>query len=130
MVIANPTCFYYIVTGGARGLGYEMMLALAEAGADVACIDLLAEIGAESINHIEKTCKVKGSSWGCDVTNDEEVAMVFDQIVQHHGGLDILVTAAGINQVCPAVDYTAKDFRKIFDVNVSGTFFCMQQAAR
>lgn len=107
-----------------------MMRALAESGADVACIDLLAETGAESIATIERECGVKGSSWGCDVTNDEDVAMVFAQIVQHHGGLNILVTAAGINQVCPAIDYTAKAFRKIFDVNVSGTFFCVQQAAR
>jgi sorbose reductase len=50
--------------------------------------------------------------------------------VQNHGGLDVLVTAAGINQVCPAIDYTAASFRKIFDVNVSGTFFCVQQAAK
>ncbi|ORZ23990.1 hypothetical protein BCR42DRAFT_365058 [Absidia repens] len=119
-----------VVTGGARGLGYEMMRSLAESGASVACIDLLAETGAESVALIEKECQVKASSWGCDVTNDEEVSMLFDQIVQHHGGLDVLVTAAGINQVCPAIDYTAASFRKIFDVNVSGTFFCTQQAAK
>ncbi|KAG0167093.1 hypothetical protein DFQ28_006681 [Apophysomyces sp. BC1034] len=119
-----------VVTGGARGLGYEMMRALAESGASVACIDLLSETGAEAVATIEKELNVKASSWGCDVTNDEEVAMLFDQIVQHHGGIDVLVTAAGINQVCPAIDYTAKDFRKIFEVNVSGTFFCAQQAAR
>ncbi|KAI8365922.1 KR domain protein [Radiomyces spectabilis] len=119
-----------VVTGGARGLGYEMMRALAESGASVACIDLLAESGAEAVAKIESECGVKATSWGCDVTNDEEVAMLFDQIVQQHGGLDILVTAAGINNVCPAIDYTADTFRKIFDVNVSGTFFCMQQAAK
>ncbi|KAI9491691.1 short-chain dehydrogenase/reductase SDR [Zychaea mexicana] len=119
-----------IVTGGARGLGYEMMRALAESGADVACIDLLAETGAEAIAKIESDCKVKGSSWGCDVTNEEDVAMVFNQIAEHHGGIDILLTAAGINKTCPAVEYTAKDFRKIFDVNVSGTFFCAQAAAK
>ncbi|CAO3623707.1 unnamed protein product [Cunninghamella echinulata] len=119
-----------IVTGGARGLGSSMMVALAESGASVACIDLLAETGAETCAFIEKEHGVKASSWGCDVTNEDEVAMIFDQIVQQHGGLDILVTAAGINQVCPAIDYSAKNFRKIFDVNVSGTFFCVQQAAK
>ncbi|KAI8072457.1 short-chain dehydrogenase/reductase SDR [Gongronella butleri] len=119
-----------VVTGGARGLGYEMMRALAESGADVACIDLLAETGQESAETIEKDCGVKASSWGCDVTDDAQVAALFDQIVAHHGGLDILVTAAGINKMCAAIDYTAADFRKIFDVNVSGTFFCAQQAAK
>ena len=119
-----------VVTGGARGLGYEMMRALAEAGASVACIDLLAETGAESVDKIERECHVLATSWGCDVTNDEEVAVIFDQIVAKHGGFDILVTAAGINRVCPAIDYTATDFSKIFNVNVNGTFYCMQQAAK
>ncbi|KAI7857410.1 hypothetical protein BDC45DRAFT_532779 [Circinella umbellata] len=119
-----------VVTGGARGLGFEMMCALAESGAQVACIDLLAETGAEAIAQIEKENKVKGSSWGCDVTNEEEVAMVFNQIAEHHGGIDILVTAAGINKTCPVADYSAKDFRKIFDVNVTGTFLCAQAAAK
>ncbi|KAI9314772.1 hypothetical protein BX666DRAFT_2019975 [Dichotomocladium elegans] len=120
-----------VVTGGARGLGFEMMLGLAEAGAEVACVDVLAETSAKAVAIIEEQCKVKASSWGLDVTNDEEVAIVFEQIAQHHGGrIDILVTAAGINQVCPAIDYSAQQFRKIFDVNVSGTFFCAQQAAK
>lgn len=119
-----------IVTGGAQGLGYEMMLALAEAGADIVCIDLQAENGAKAVSKIETECKVKGSSWGCDVTNKEEVARVFDQIEEHHGRIDILVTAAGINHVCPSLDYPAQGVRKILDVNVAGTFNCMQQAAK
>ncbi|ORX58712.1 NAD(P)-binding protein [Hesseltinella vesiculosa] len=118
------------VTGGARGLGFEMMRALAESGAEVACIDLLDEMGQQAVTQIEKECGVKASSWSCDVSNDEEVTLLFDEIVQRHGGLDILVTAAGINKIGNAIDYTAADFRKIFDVNVSGTFFCAQQAAK
>lgn len=118
------------MTGGAQGLGYEMMLALAEAGADVACIDLQAESGEKAIAEIQTECKVKGSSWGCDVTKEEDVARVFDQIDQYHGRIDILVTAAGINHVCPSLDYPAQGVRKILDVNVVGTFNCMQEAAK
>ncbi|KAI9023516.1 hypothetical protein CLU79DRAFT_748887 [Phycomyces nitens] len=119
-----------VVTGGARGLGYEMMLGLAESGASVACIDILKDMGSKAIDDIQQKCLVKGSSWGCNVTDDKAVEKVFDQIMQVHGRIDILVTAAGINKVCPAIEYTAADFRKIFDVNVNGTFFCVQQAAK
>jgi sorbose reductase len=119
-----------VVTGGARGLGYEMMLALAESGASVACVDLLEETCLQATIKIADECKVEASAWECDVTNDEAVAELFENIVLRHGKIDILVTAAGINKVCPAIEYTSKDFSTIFQVNVNGTFYCMQQAAK
>ena len=127
---ANTSDAMMIVTGGAQGLGYEMMLALAEAGADVACIDLQAENGTKAVAQIETECKVKGSSWGCDVTKEEDVARVFHQIDEHHGRIDILVTSAGINHICSSLEYPAHGVRKILDVNIAGTFYCMQQAAK
>ncbi|KAI9278479.1 hypothetical protein BDA99DRAFT_549587 [Phascolomyces articulosus] len=119
-----------VVTGGARGLGYEMMLALAEAGAEIACIDILKETAIESAAKISKECQVKGTGWQCDVSDEDQVITVFQDIVQQHAHIDVLVTAAGINKNGTAFDYTGKDIRKIFDVNVIGTFFCMQQAAK
>lgn len=107
-----------------------MMLALAESGASVACIDLLKESCIQAIGKIKSVCNVQVSAWDCDVMDDGAVAKIFDDIVQHHGKIDILVTAAGINKVCRAIDYTAKDFSTIFQVNVNGTFYCMQQAAK
>jgi sorbose reductase len=118
------------VTGGARGLGYEMMLGLAESGADVACIDLIQENCNEACSKVKDACNVNTSAWSCDVTDDKAVADLFEKIVQQHGKIDILVTSAGINKVCAAIDYTSKDFTNIFQVNVNGTFYCMQQAAK
>jgi sorbose reductase len=118
------------VTGGARGLGYEMMLALAESGASVACIDLVEDSCSKAANKVAAECNVDASSWPCDVTDDGAVAELFEKIVQRHNKIDILVTAAGINKVCPAIDYSSKDFSNIFNVNVNGTFYCMQQAAK
>lgn len=119
-----------VVTGGARGLGYEMMLGLAESGASVACIDLLQEHCQEACSKINEACNVVASPWSCDVTDDKAVAKLFEAIVQHHGKIDVLVTAAGINKVCAAIDYSSEDFTNIFQVNVNGTFYCMQQAAK
>lgn len=124
------TVYVIIVTGGARGLGFEMMAALAESGADVACVDLLEEACLQATIKIAAECKVEASSWGCDVTDHVAVEELFDRIIERHGKVDILVTAAGINKVCPAVEYSARDFSTIFQVNVNGTFYCMQQAAK
>lgn len=118
------------MTGGARGLGLEMMTALAESGAVVACVDIAQENCLEATAKIAAECNVEVSGWGCDVTDDVAVAALFERIVERHGKVDILVTAAGINKVCPAIDYSAKDFSTIFQVNVNGTFYCMQQAAK
>jgi sorbose reductase len=108
-----------------------MMLSLAESGASVACIDLSEASSLEAAIKIESKCPdVKVSGWACDVTDPEQVAQAFNDIVEKHGKIDILVTAAGINKVCPAIDYTPKDFNTIFQVNVNGTFYCMQEAAR
>lgn len=107
-----------------------MMKGLAESGANVACIDVLAETAALAVSKLAEECHVEATSWGCDVTNDEEVAMVFDSIAQHHGSIDVLVTAAGINKVCAALDYKAEEMRRIMDVNFTGTFLCAQQAAK
>ncbi|KAF1803331.1 hypothetical protein V8B55DRAFT_1504516 [Mucor lusitanicus] len=119
-----------VVTGGARGLGFEMMAALAESGADVACVDLLEESCLQATIKIAAECQVKASAWGCDVTDPAAVEELFAKVIEQHGKVDILVTAAGINKVCPAVDYSAQDFNTIFQVNVNGTFYCMQQAAK
>lgn len=100
-----------------------MMLALAESGASVACVDLFLELCTIVINKVKSLCDVQVSAWACDVTGDGAVAKIFKKIVEHHGKIDILVTAAGINKVCRAIDYTAKDFSTIFNVHINGTFY-------
>ncbi|CAM0139709.1 putative secondary metabolism biosynthetic enzyme [Umbelopsis sp. WA50703] len=117
-----------VVTGGARGLGLEMMRALAECGASVACVDLLAEMGAQACMDIEQEYKVKATSWACDVTSYEEVQTLFSQIAERHGSIDILVTAAGIVKNVKAEEHSPQDFARIMNVNVNGSFFCCQAA--
>ncbi|KPI36284.1 putative oxido YohF [Cyphellophora attinorum] len=65
-----------------------------------------------------------------DVTNEAELSDSFDHVVENMSSIDGLVTAAGIAIDKPFVDYTWAEVRKILDVNVIGTFFCVQQAAK
>ncbi|RUS18530.1 hypothetical protein BC937DRAFT_88650 [Endogone sp. FLAS-F59071] len=117
-----------VVTGGARGLGLEMMDALAEVGASVACVDVLADLGKQSAEGICSKFGVLATSWSCDVTNDEQVRSTFDAIAKLHGSIDVLVTAAGVVKNVPAEQYPAADFKRLMDINVNGTFFCAQAA--
>ena len=67
----------------------------------------------------------------CDVTNEESVAKTFAEAeAKSRFPIRGLVTCAGISGRCPAVDYPVSAFRKIMDINVTGTFLCATAAAR
>ena len=59
-----------------------------------------------------------------------DVARLFDEAIGHFGRLDILVNNAGIILYKPLAEVTEEEFDRLFAVNVKGTFFCCQQAAR
>src|SRR5579875_3779480 len=85
-----------VVTGGARGLGLEMMDALAEAGADVVALDLLGEQAQESAASVGSRRGVRAAAWPVDVTDPAQVAATFNAVAEQFGHVDILVAAAGI----------------------------------
>lgn len=67
----------------------------------------------------------------CDVTSEESVESAFMQAMEvTRCPLRGLVTCAGISGRHPAVDYPVEEFRRIFDINVTGTFLCARAAAR
>ncbi|MDB5077000.1 MAG: family oxidoreductase [Chloroflexi bacterium] len=119
-----------VVTGGARGLGLEMMGALAEAGAAVVAVDLLADQARASAEEVGKRHGVRAGAWPVDTTDETQVAATFAAIEREFGPIDILVAAAGIVENVAAEDTSAASWRKIMDVNVNGVFFCAQAAGR
>lgn len=119
-----------VVTGGARGLGLEMTDALAQAGADVALIDLLEDQARESAQLIDQQRGVRTASYSVDVTDAGAVDRTFKQIEGDLGRIDILVGAAGIVENIPAEEYPPERWRKIMDVNINGLFFTARAAAR
>jgi sorbose reductase len=119
-----------VVTGGARGLGLEMMDAVAQAGADVVAVDLLGDQARTSAEQVGKERGVRSAGYGLDVTDPQAVDATFHEIEQRFGGIDVLVGAAGIVDNIPAEEYPAEKWRKIIEVNVNGLFFTTQAAAR
>jgi len=117
------------VTGGARGLGLAMATALAEQGARVALLDVLPEVAA-SAKELAARTGVDTVGVTVDVTAPESVASAFAQVESALGVPQVLVNAAGISGTEPAVDVDPAFFRRVMDVNVSGTFFACQEFAR
>lgn len=118
-----------VVTGGARGLGYAMAEALADAGADVALLDRLDAVGAaaDELQHRSgRTC----IGVRADVTAEASVTEAFDTITRDLGIADVLVNSAGITLGTPLIETTVESWQRVFDVNVKGTFIASREFAR
>jgi 2-deoxy-D-gluconate 3-dehydrogenase len=116
-----------LVTGCNTGLGQAMVIALAEAGADVVGINRSAPTEAE------KAIKAVGRKFfdlRADVGQTDKLAGLVDQAVQLAGRIDILVNNAGIIRRQDAIDFTEKDWDDVMDVNLKSVFFLSQAVAR
>src|SRR5262245_51558106 len=119
-----------VVTGAGRGLGREMAIGLARAGADVAVLELDADAGSDTCREIEGL-GVRAVSIAADVSDVRDVETGFAQVASALGRLDILVNNAGISRVGPEThETTDEDWLDSVSIMQSGVFFCMRAASR
>ena len=118
-----------IVTGGASGLGRGLVEGLHEAGVEVAIIDITDQIDAIANEIGRSGAKVFGIKG--NLGDREQLTQAFQASVATLGGtLDILVNCAGIQRRNPCVDFTAKDWDDVIELNLSVTFLLSQMAGR
>ena len=117
------------VTGGARGIGKSIAMALAEAGANVAIVDIdiaESEKTAAEISRLGvKTIAVKA-----DVTDAAQVEAMVNEVVSAFGKLDIAFCNAGITCNQPAEEMSLADWQRVIDVNLTGVFLTAQAAGK
>lgn len=119
-----------LVTGGSRGIGRGIVLALAEQGADVA-INFVAskEMSEEVAAEVEKKgCKAMLVQ--ADVASKDEVVAMFGKIRSEWGILDILVNNAGVLRGGAFEEFSEELLDEILAVNLKGQFFCAQEAVK
>ncbi|MBN2578140.1 MAG: 2-dehydro-3-deoxy-D-gluconate 5-dehydrogenase KduD [Pirellulales bacterium] len=116
-----------IVTGAARGLGQGMAIALAEAGADVAAVDVIDV--AETCAQISKLGR-KAAAIQLDLGAAGSPQKVVDQTVSALGRLDILVNNAGIIRRADFLEFPEKDWDDVMNLNIKAVFLLSQAAAR
>lgn len=118
-----------LITGGGRGLGKEMALTLAKAGADVAITartesQLIAV--AEEIRALGRVAVPVQ----CDVSIKKDVDSAVDKAIEGLGGIDVLICNAGIQQLKRAVEISEEEWRKTMDINVNGTFYMLSAVGK
>lgn len=116
-----------IVTGSARGLGRAIAIALAEAGADLALVDILDM--SESKSRIEKLGR-KCITITADLSKKDSVDVIIKETVEKLGGIDILFNNAGIIRRAPLLEFSEKDWDDVININLRTLFFLSQAAAR
>ncbi len=116
-----------LVTGGNRGLGQAMAIALAQAGANVAVTSRSGE-ASETLAAIEKTGQ-RGIAFAADFSSPQPVANLVSQVVTQFGRFDILVNNAGTIRRTPALEYSYEDWDFVLNVNLNSVWALSQAAA-
>ncbi|AMS07547.1 MAG: SDR family oxidoreductase [Limosilactobacillus oris] len=118
------------VTGGAQGLGKAMATGLAEAGADVAIVDINEEKAKATAAEIAQATGQKVIAVKTDVTDPEEVEAMVKTVVDQLGGLDAAFNNAGMCLNVPAEEMSYEDWLKVVNLNLNSVFLCSTAAGR
>ncbi len=125
-----------VITGGGRGLGLTIVQALLESGASVAALDILPEPSEPAWSASLSLAQRSGLNLTylqSDVTDSHSVNQTISEVFSSAPSsqpVTGLFLAAGITSLVHALDYSAEQFRKIIDVNLTGSFLCAQAFAR
>ena len=118
-----------IVTGAGSGLGEDLALALAEAGADVVIGDLDGTRAESAAGRVRRRGR-DGLGVEADVSRPGHVDRMMAATEERFGRLDILVNNAGISIHATTLDASLEVWERVFEVNATGTFLCSQRAGR
>lgn len=118
-----------LVTGSAKGIGRSIAIALADAGADVACHARTVDSAGETVAAVERFGRHGVEVLG-DMAEKEAPKRVVDATIEAFGGIDILINNAGMIRRSPAVDFSEEDWSTVIEVNLSSVFRLSQAAGR
>jgi NAD(P)-dependent dehydrogenase (short-subunit alcohol dehydrogenase family) len=118
-----------LISGAARGIGAQIAQTLSRAGASILVTDVLEPEGRATVADIERGGG-KAAFHKHDVTDESDWAAAVAAAIAQFGSLDIVVNNAGIETAALLADCTVEDFRRVMDINVTGTFLGIKHAIR
>ena len=119
-----------IVTGGARGIGFECARKFAAGGATLVLIDILEDALKQAAEKLTAAGAKQVLTFKVDVTDEAAVEKTIDEVVEKTGRLDILVNNAGITRDDLLLRMEAKMWDLVMAVNLKGTFLMTKHAAK
>ena len=115
-----------LITGSARGIGRAFAEAYVREGATVAIADINIERAKETAAEIGPAAYAVE----IDVTRQDSIDAAVAAVVGRAGGLDILINKAALFDLAPIVEISRESYEKLFSINVAGTLFTLQAAAK
>jgi 3-oxoacyl-[acyl-carrier protein] reductase len=119
-----------IVTGAARGIGFEIARQLAEGGATVVLVDVLEEVLKAAAEKLTAAGAKQVLAYKVDVTDEAAVEKMIEEVAEKLQRIDILVNNAGITRDDLLLRMEVKDWDLVMAVNLKGTFLMTKHAAR
>jgi len=119
----------FIVTGAAQGFGYGIAAAFAAIGSKVCIADVNVKAAQEAADQLSAEYKADVIGIGADVSDEESVCSMVYETVEHFGGLDVMISCAGIVKAGDIMDLDKADFDRMNAVNYTGLFLCSRYAA-
>ena len=118
-----------LITGAASGIGKEMAIEYAKQGAKVVIADLALEAASKTAEEI-KQAGGQAFAVAMDVSSEEQVDKGVADAAAHFGGIDILISNAGIQIISPVVDYPFEQWKKMLAIHMDGAFLTTRACMR
>jgi NAD(P)-dependent dehydrogenase (short-subunit alcohol dehydrogenase family) len=118
-----------LVTGVEDRVGRAVAVALAGAGAAV-CVQAVNPDRANRVVEVIESAGGRAMDWTADVSNRFQVAAMIEALRDRLGGLHLLVNVASVDKQAPMLLLDEYDWRRVIEINLTGTFFCIQLASR
>lgn len=121
-----------IITGASSGIGAGIAKCMAAEGAVVVINHPVAATQAEADSVLKEITDSggKGMTFQCDVSKEDQVMAMFQEVTSRLGRLDILVANAGVQRDAPFTEMTLQQWQTVMDINLTGQFLCAREAIR
>ena len=119
-----------LVTGCSRGIGKDIAIALAQAGADIIGVSASLESQGSSVAHAVEAAAKKFSAYQCDFSDRKSVLAFAEQVSNEHPVIDILVNNAGTIARAPAAEHSDEFWDTVINVNLSSQFVLSREIGK
>ena len=118
-----------VVTGAGRGIGREIALLLAAAGADIAVADIDDQLAGSTVEEVQRSGR-RAVAVPTDVADPEAAETMAALVLEAFGRVDVLVNNAGIAINRPALEMTADEWHRVMRINSDGVYWCSRSIGR